>query len=244
MLSQKETEALLLEAKQGDNKAKEKLIEENSPLIKAVIRRYRDKGVDYDDLYQLGSMGFLKAIMGFNHSFGVKFSTYAVPMILGEVKRFLRDDGSIKISRTIKSQNNKIQRYIAESQRETGVKPSVEQISQEFSLDPSDVVFIMDSGRPPLSLQAPAGDDNERGTCLIDRLCQNDDHEQMEANLILKQAFSSLKPREKTILLMRFFRDRTQSEIAKTLGISQVQVSRLECKILEKLREVLVVKAE
>ena len=145
MLSNEQTLILVADAQNGNIFAKEQLINENSPLIKSVIRRYKNKGVEDDDLYQLGCMGFIKAINNFSAEFNVKFSTYAVPMIAGEVKRFLRDDGSIKVSRSIKHNAIQIKNYIAMYQSATGVEPTIEQISKEFNLEPQDVVLIMEA---------------------------------------------------------------------------------------------------
>ena len=152
MLSNEETLNLLSLAQAGDEFAKEKLIIENSPLIKSVIRRYKNKGVEDDDLYQLGSMGFIKAINNFSTEFNVKFSTYAVPMIAGEVKRFLRDDGSIKVSRSIKHNAIQIKNFISLFQSEKGREPTIEEISKQFNLDAQEVVFTLEASNQLLSI--------------------------------------------------------------------------------------------
>ena len=154
-----EQSALLLRAKNNDEFAKEKLIVDNSPLIKSVIKRYLNKGVEYDDLYQLGCLGFVKAISNFDSSFNVKFSTYAVPMIAGEIKRYLRDNGIIKVSRNTKMQNILIQKYIQEYNGEYMHAPTIDEIALHFNMDVSDVVFAMDSSMCPLSLNSVVGDD-------------------------------------------------------------------------------------
>ena len=224
-------------AKNGDEEALQTLTIENSPLIKSIIKRYIGKGVEYDDLFQLGSMGFIKAVRNFDMSYNVKFSTYVVPMIIGEIKRFMRDDGTIKVSRSIKSMNIQINRFIEANIKERGDKPTIEEISKHFSIEPEEAVFIMDSARMPISIYTPYEDDENKSLLLIDRYMQDNSGEEIFDNLALKEALKNLEERDKTIILMRYFRDKTQSEIAKELNISQVQVSRLEMKILNKIKE-------
>lgn len=233
-----ENTLLLIErAKSGDQEALQTLTIENSPLIKSIIKRYIGKGIEYDDLFQLGSMGFIKAVKNFDTSFNVKFSTYVVPMIIGEIKRFMRDDGTIKVSRSIKSTNVQINRYIESYMKENGGKPSIEQIAKHFEMDSQEIVFVMDSARMPISLYTPFEDGENKSLLLIDRYAQDNSDEEMFENIALKDALKNLEERDKMIILMRYFRDKTQSEIAKELNISQVQVSRLEMKILNKMRE-------
>ncbi len=234
MLDPKKTIELVTLAQAGDEEAKNILVEENSPLIKSVIKRFIGKGIEYDDLFQLGCLGFVKAVNHFDTSFNVKFSTYVVPMIDGEVKRFMRDDGSIKVSRAIKQQNVKINRFIEEYQKMHHIKPTIEDIANEFKIDPQDVVFTMDSSKMPVSIYAPSKENDQ--LLMIDKFIQVDELDDMTNNIILKDALKSLEERDKKIIMMRFFRDKTQSEIAKELGVSQVQVSRLENKILSILK--------
>ncbi len=235
MLDQ-QTLKLITKAKAGDENAKTTLFEQNSPLIKSVIKRFIGKGIEYDDLYQIGTIGLLKAIKNFDVSFNVKFSTYVVPMVIGEVKRFMRDDGAIKVSRTIKTLNLKIKKYVDEYTKINFCKPTLQEIAQKFEIDEEEVIFAMDSASMPISIYTPLeGDSN--GLLLIDRLNQDNSHEKMIDNILLKETLKSLDNRDKKIILLRFFRDKTQSEIAKVLGVSQVQVSRLENKVLEKLKE-------
>ena len=236
MLDHETTLELITKAKNGDEKAKTLLFEENSPLIKSLIKRFLHKGIEYDDLYQLGTMGLLKAINNFDENFNVKFSTYVVPMVIGEIKRFMRDDGAIKVSRSIKSLNLKIKKYIEEFNKSNYRKPTVNEIAKEFEIDESEVIFIMDSAAMPISIYTPFEDDS-KSLLLLDRLNQDNSHEEMLDNLLLKETLKTLDKRDKKIILLRFFRDKTQSEIAKVLGVSQVQVSRLENKVLEKLRD-------
>lgn len=222
-------------AQNGDNHAKELLLEENSPLIKSVIKRFMNKGVEFDDLYQIGCVGFLKAIKNFKEGFDVKFSTYVVPMVIGEIKRFLRDDGSIKVSRALKTLNMQINRYVEEYEKNNFEKPTIEQISKKFNIEQQDVVLAMDSSKMPISIFSPIDDDGE--TLMVEKLeCDDDMNEKLLNNITINDLINKLNKRDKKIIKMRFYFDKTQSEIAKELNISQVQVSRLENKILENLK--------
>lgn len=235
MLEACEILELVKKAQSGDEHAKEVLLIENSSLIKSVIKRFRDKGVDYDDLYQLGCLGFLKAIKNFNPEFEVKFSTYVVPLVIGEIKRFMRDDGSIKVSRALKSLNLSINKYVEDYFKEHKEKPSIANIAGNLGVDQQDVVMAMEASKMPVSLYAPIeGDSND--LLVIDRFDSEKNDDKLFDNLIIKEMVDKLCDRDKMIILMRYFYDKTQSEIAKKLGISQVQVSRLENKILEGLR--------
>ena len=238
MLEHEQTLKLIEQAQKGSEQAKQILVEENSPLIKSVIKRYKNKGLEYDDLYQLGSMGFLKAINNFEPSYNVRFSTYVVPMIIGEIKRFLRDDGSIKVSRAIKSLNMQISKFIDEFTKKNQRKPTTLEISKEFNIDECEVVFTMDSSKMPISIYAPVKEEDSKSSLLIDSMCEtNPINEELFDSITLKNTLNQLDNRDKQIILLRYFRDKTQSEIAKELNISQVQVSRLENKIIEKLRQ-------
>ena len=237
MLDVEETNDLIRRAKQGDAGAKEKLIVENNNLIKSIVRRYLNKGVEYDDLYQLASMGLLKAIIGFDESFNVRFSTYAVPMIAGEIKRFMRDDGSIKVSRAIKGTAKLINRFVEQYSAKYGKQPTVKQISQEFNMPESEVVFTMGSTRMPVSIYAQGDYKDEKGQELLEKLPVEDKQEDIIESLQLKTAIENLPERDKKVIILRYFRDMTQSEVASMLGVSQVQVSRIENKIMENFRK-------
>lgn len=236
MLSHEITLDLIKKAQNGDQNAKTILIEENSPLVKSVIKKFQNKNIEYDDLYQLGCVGFLKAVNNFKPDFNVKFSTYVVPMIIGEIKRFLRDDGAIKVSRAVKTQNRHIMKYIEDYKKINQKKPSLAEIAKHFNLEQQELIFIMDSSKMPISIYTPL-ESEDNGLLLIDRYIQNDESEIIMDKILLKQALNSLDERSKKIVLLRFFRDKTQSEIAQTLNISQVQVSRLENKILSLIKE-------
>ena len=238
MLSHEETINLLKLAKEGCQKCKETLIIANSPLIKSVIRRYVGKNCEYDDLFQLGSLGLLKAINNFDSSFGVRFSTYAVPMIAGEVKRFLRDDGSVKVSRSVKAQFIEIKKFAEEFRNQQDKNPTIEQIAEKFNMEKGDVVFAIESNKMPISIyQKVENGAGERGQILMDKIKNTSDTENLIDNIALKNLINELNSREKKIVLLRFFRDKTQSDVAAELNVSQVQVSRIENKILEKLRK-------
>ncbi len=234
MLDRKEAEELIAKAKEGDEQAKTRLVEENSPLIKSVIRRYKNKGVEYDDLYQLGCIGFLKAIRNFSADFGVKFSTYAVPMIAGEVKRFLRDDGYIKVSRSTKALAVKISCFVEQYKNEHCASPAIEVIAEQFGIDAQEAVFVMDSCKFPVSIYDKTDDDDNRA--LVEKLAADENTDDNVDKMMLKELIASLSEREKKIVLLRYYRDKTQSEVARVLNVSQVQVSRLESKIIEKMR--------
>ena len=236
MLSNEETLNLVALAQSNDETAKEILITENSPLIKSVIRRYKNKGVEDDDLYQLGCMGFVKAINNFSAEYNVKFSTYAVPMIAGEVKRFLRDDGSVKVSRSIKHNAIQIKNYISKYQAQHGYEPSVEDIAKQFNLEPQDVIFTLEASTQLMSIDEKFDDEDDS---LAERTQDNFSPDKLVDKIVIRDMIDSLPAREKRIVIMRYYLDKTQSEIAKLMGVSQVQISRIENKILQNFKELI-----
>lgn len=233
MLTQEETLSLVQLAQSGNDQAKEKLIVENMPLIKSVIRRYKNKGVEDEDLLQLGSMGFVKAINNFSEEYGVKFSTYAVPMIAGEVKRFLRDDGSIKVSRSIKHNAVLIKNYIADFQLKFNREPNIDEIAAEFNIEPQEVILTLEASNQIISMDDKTDDEDDS---LADRTQDGFSPEKMIDKILIRELINSLPAREKRIVIMRYYLDKTQSEIAKIMGVSQVQISRLENKIMENFK--------
>ena len=237
MLDVEETNLLIRKAKIGDAEAKERLLVENNSLIKSIVRRYLGKGVEYDDLYQLAGMGLLKAINGFDESFGVRFSTYAVPMIAGEIKRFMRDDGSIKVSRQIKSQAKRINAFIEEYSSSHGKQPAIKIIAEEFGMPESEVVFTMGSTHMPVSIYNRGEYKDEQSRELLDKLPVDDKQEDIIENLQLKTAIDGLPERDRKVIMLRYYRDMTQREVANMLGVSQVQVSRIENKVMELFRK-------
>lgn len=237
MLNAEETILFLRKAKAGDADAKEILLQNNVLLIKSIIKRFKNKGVDYDDLYQLGCVGFLKAIKNFDEKFGVVFSTYAVPMIIGEVKRFLRDDGTIKVSRMIKSQAILINRYIQSRNAENGETPTLDEISVALNMEREDVVLALDSAKMPLSLSGTIDDgSDDKKVELVDKLPSNEREDDMVDKILLRSMIEKLPERERKVIIMRYYRDNTQSEIAEALGVSQVQISRIENKIIKQFK--------
>lgn len=235
MLDYEQTLCLILKAQKGDAVAKSQLIEQNIPLIKSIIRRYKYKGIEYDDLFQLGSVGLIKAMHNFDPSYNVKFSTYAVPMIAGEVKRFLRDDGVLKVSRSIKQKSQAIKKYVQE-QKLMGNSPTIDQIASQFEIDSHEAVFIMESAYLPISINEKYGDD-ENSSSIEEKFGDDFSVEQIQDKILIRELISNLPARDKKIIILRYYFDKTQSEIAAQLGVSQVQVSRLENKILQKLKK-------
>lgn len=234
MLDRDETQRLISLAQNGDEAAKRELVVQNSPLVKSILRRYRNKGVEYDDLFQLGCIGLLKAIANFSETFDVRFSTYAVPMIAGEIKRYLRDDGYVKVSRSTKSLACKIAYFTDEFKLREGRSPTLEEIAVKFGVEPQEVVYAMDSAKIPVSIYD--GGEDENGQTLSDKLTGGDKTDDEIDKIIIKEGISKLSERERKIILLRYFRDKTQSEVARELNVSQVQISRLESRIIEKLR--------
>lgn len=233
MLDHDTTIALIKRAQSGDDGAKEELVKENIPLVKSVVKRFKGRG-EYDDLMQLGAIGFIKAIQNFDETYGVRFSTYAVPMISGEIKRFLRDDGAVKVSRWAKTLAQKINVFIDEKLKSGEIEPTVDEIAQNFGVDAEQVVFAMDTGHYLLSLSSTVGDDD---VTLEDKIVGDRSPDEDLDKIMLKDFIEDLPEREKKVIILRYFRDKTQSEIAAELGVSQVQVSRIECKVLQKLKE-------
>ena len=237
MLDEGTTLALIRRAKTGDMAAKEELLRSNTSLLKSILKRYLGKGVEYDDLFQLACMGFLKAIAGFDERFGVRFSTYAVPMIAGEIKRFLRDDGSVKVSRLMKKAARDMNNYIERCVAERGEQPTVRELAEKFGMEEGEVVFTLGSARMPVSIYEQTDLKDEKGTTLADRLPAREDQEDIFERLVLKEAISKLGERDRRIIFLRFFRDLTQSEVARRIGVSQVQISRIESRIMEQFKE-------
>ena len=231
MIGHEETMRLIRLAQEGDEEACTTLIVENTPLVKSIVKRYLGKHVEYDDLLQIAQIGLLKAIKNFSTDFDVRFSTYAVPMILGELKRYMRDDGYLKVSRSVKSLSGKILKYVEQQTQSGATEPTVEEIAEKFGMDVVDVVFTLDA----TSLYETTSDKDGKETELIDKL-PTDEDKKMVNNLILKDMLSRLSPREQKLVVLRYFRDMTQGEIAQKMGVSQVQISRMENKILEKLK--------
>lgn len=236
MLDHEETLRLILKAQGGDMDAKSLIIEHNMPLIKSIVKRFRSKYIEYDDLIQLGSLGLIKAVNNFDASYEVRFSTYAVPMISGEIKRFIRDDGAIKVSRAVKLLSSKITAFTEEFTKTNACEPTIDDIATHFQLEPEEIVYALDSSHMPVSLYDKYDED---GKNLIDKLPAAGCDEDVYNKIVLKDCIQALPQRERMIIMLRYFKDKTQSDIAKMLGISQVQVSRIESKIIAKLKTAL-----
>lgn len=228
---------LLKRAKGGDRDASQQLIIENSGLIWSVARRYFGRGVDADDLYQLGCVGFLKAIAGFDPEYGTQFSTYAVPKISGEIRRFLRDDGSIKVSRGMKERATVIKSARQKLEQQLGREPSLSELSRETGLSTEDIAAAETAAAPTESLQRESGDD---GFTLELVLGDDGMEDRLVERIALSEALSLLPERERKVIALRFFHGMTQQAVARVIGVSQVQVSRLERRAIESLREIIV----
>ena len=237
MLDERLTIEYIRQAKAGENKAKEMLIEHNVSLVKCIVKRYLGKGVDYDDLFQIACIGFLKAIAGFDESFGVKFSTYAVPMIAGEIKRFMRDDGSVKVSRALKQTAKEMNAFVEEYTQKNNRAPSIKEIAKAFNTDDAEVVFVLGSSKMPVSLQSGTQFKDGKQRELIEVLSLGDEQDDWLDKMLLRGAIENLPERDRKIIVLRYFRDMTQSEVAEKVGVSQVQVSRIENRIIKEFRE-------
>lgn len=224
---------LITKAQQGDKTAKEALLQQNMRLVYSIARRFYDRGCEKEDLHQIGAIGLLKAIDKFNTTYQVCFSTYAVPLILGEIRRFLRDDGPLKVSRSTKHIASEAARITDEIQKQEGRLPGILEIASLLKCTPEEIERALEATVPPESLSAVLKDGSlTLEDCLPDKHGENE----LLDTLDLKAAVQDLTPREQTIIVMRYFQDKTQSEIAKKLGVSQVQISRLEKKILADFR--------
>ena len=230
------SEELIRLAQSGDRDAAEKLVTENSGLIWAVARRFLGRGVETDDLYQLGCMGFLKAVEGFDLSFGTQFSTYAVPKIAGEIRRFLRDDGAVKVSRSLKERAAVIRSCRSRLATALGREPTIQEISRQTGISPEDIALAETATAATESIQRETG---EEGFSLEDVLTDTESEEQMLEKIALRQAIARLPQRERSVVELRYFHGLTQQRVARILDVSQVQVSRIEKKAMEMLRELL-----
>lgn len=236
-LPHEEIQVLLKVAQQGDAYALERLVVHNAALVKSIVKKFLNRGVEYEDLFQIGNLGLVKAIRNYSSAFDVRFSTYAVPMIAGEIKRFLRDDGMVKVSRSLKETATRAAQVREALYREKGVEPGIQEIAAVMGIRDEDLVFALDASRAHVSLNEPVFED-DNGITLMDRMeetAAEDTH--VVDKILLKELLSRLDSRERKLIFLRYFQDKTQSEIAKVLGVSQVQVSRLESRIMKKLRK-------
>lgn len=249
-----ETSVLIARSQAGERDAREVLIEKNLGLVHHIVRRFANRGHDLEDLFQIGTIGLIKAIDKFDLSLGLKFSTYAVPMITGEIKRFLRDDGMVKVSRTIKENGVKVSAARQRLQGALGRDPSIQEIAEETGMDREEIVLAMEASIEVESIYSAVYQDDGSEVYLVDKVVrgtggsvgssmvgiyssEDNEKEELLNRMLLKQLLDGLEPAERELIYMRYFQNKTQTEIASVLGISQVQVSRMEKKILLRMRE-------
>ena len=229
-------EELIRRSQSGDQEAAEALVEENSGLIWSVAKRFVGRGTELDDLYQLGCLGFIKAVEGFDLQYGTQFSTYAVPKIAGEIRRFLRDDGAVKVSRTLKEQAATIKTTRNRLTNALGREPTIQEISRQTGFSPEEIALAETATAATESIQRESG---EEGFSLEDVLTDTESEERMVERIALKQALDRLPEREATVIKLRYYHSLTQERIAKVLQVSQVQVSRIEKKAIAMLKELM-----
>ena len=240
LLPNDEVQALLLQAKAGDKAARERIINCNLRLVFNLIQRFSNRGYEQEDLFQIGTIGLIKAIDKFDPAYQVRFSTYAVPMIIGEIRRFLRDDGPIKVSRSLKETGIK-NRYTQEQlTKELGREPKLSEVAEKLELTPEQLTEALEATQYLTSIHEELYQDDGDAIYVIDQLAdREDDDSRFLDHMALEEVMDRLPDREKNILYLRFYKDKTQTEVAKHIGISQVQVSRLERSALKKVREML-----
>ena len=231
-----ELNELIVASQSGDKNAREALVQQNAGLIWSVSRRFVGRGAEIDDLYQLGCLGFLKAVDGFDVSYGTQFSTYAVPKIAGEIRRFLRDDGTVKVSRSLKEQSATIKATRARLISALGREPSVQELSRHTGFSPEEIAVAETATAATESIQRETG---EEGFSLENVLTDTESEEKMVEKIALRQAIEALPEREKMVIKLRYFHSLTQQRVAKVMSVSQVQVSRIEKKALVRLKELL-----
>lgn len=225
-------------AKEGDRKAREQVATENLGLVWSVVRRFAGRGHELEDLYQIGCIGLMKCIDKFDPAYDVKFSTYAVPMIMGEIKRFLRDDGMVKVSRSLKETAYKVYSVREQMMNEHGIEPTIEELASSLEIEKEDIVLALEAGSEVESIYKTIYQNDGNSIYLIDKLVSSEDESRQAVDrLALEELLGQLEEKERSIIRMRYFEDKTQTEIAGFLGISQVQVSRIEKKVLTKMRE-------
>ena len=229
-------------AQDGDRFELDRLIRQNNGLIWSIVKRFANRGYELEDLYQVGCMGFIKSIKRFDTSFDVKLSTYTVPYILGEIKRHIRDDGPIKVSRSIKELNVKIRELQKEYLIKKGKEITIEEMSKILKVSKEDITIAIESAKPIESIESKVFDDKGNKTVtLADKIStQKDEQELITNKIVIKDLIKDLEDKDKEVILLRFYKEKTQTQIAKILGISQVQVSRIEKKVLEKMRKELI----
>ncbi len=235
-LEDSEVKRLIALSQAGDTVARDTLVQCNIRLVWSVVQRFINRGYEPEDLFQIGCIGLLKSVDKFDLSYDVKFSTYAVPMIIGEIQRFLRDDGTIKVSRSLKETANKVRKMKDELSKTLGRLPTISEVAERLGITPEDVVFAQEANKPPTSIHETVFENDGDPITLMDQIA-DDTHERWFDKIALVEAIEGLGERERLIVYLRYYRDKTQSEVATRLGISQVQVSRLEKKILQSIKD-------
>ena len=237
-LSYEDNSELLPLAKAGDAEAMNRLIEANLPLVTSISKKFINRGYDYEDIYQIGCMGLVKAINNFDDKYNVKFSTYAVPMIIGEIKRFLRDDGIIKVSRNVKSLAKKLHFDKEALTKKLNRDPSIDELAEFSGINKEEILFALESSASMQYLYEVIHQDDGAPVLLIDKLSENAaEDKNLTERIALKEALNNLDVKSRQIIVLRYFKDKTQIQVAKMLGISQVQVSRIEKKVLLEMRK-------
>lgn len=239
-LSDDEAQILLKEVQEGNNDARERMIHCNLRLVFHLVQRFSNRGYDMEDLFQIGTIGLMKAVDKFDCNYGVQFSTYAVPMIVGEIRRFLRDDGPIKISRSLKETGIRIRGIQEEMARELGREPRLSEVAERMALTPEQITEALEATRYLTSIQEAVYQEDGDTLYVIDQLADKEEDGRFLEYLALEEVLSRLPERERTVLYLRFYRDKTQMEVANEIGISQVQVSRLERKAIAMVRQLMV----
>lgn len=236
--SYEDNSLLLPLAKAGDIGAMNRLIEANLPLVTSISKKFLNRGYEYEDIYQIGCMGLVKAINNFDDKYNVKFSTYAVPMIIGEIKRFIRDDGMIKVSRNVKSLSKKLHFDKEALTKKLNRDPTIDELVEFSGIDKEEVLFALESSASMQYLYEVIHQDDGAPVLLIDKLSQNAaEDKNLTDKIALKEALRNLDTKSRQIIVLRYFKDKTQIEVAKMLGISQVQVSRIEKRVLVEMRK-------
>lgn len=235
-LTNDQVKDLIAKSQAGDSDARELLVNSNIRLVWSVVQRFINRGYEADDLFQIGCIGLLKAVDKFDLTYDVRFSTYAVPMIIGEIQRFLRDDGTVKVSRSLKETANKVRRAKDELYKQFGRAPTIAEVADAVGITPEEVVFAQEASRSPSSIHETVFENDGDPITLIDQIADEGVNKWFE-KIALKDAISRLSEREQLIVYLRYYKDQTQSEVAERLGISQVQVSRLEKRILQTIKD-------
>ena len=238
LLSKQEQEELFIKIKKGDNEARNRFINGNLRLVLSIIKRFAGRGENADDLFQVGCVGLIKAIDNFDITQGVQFSTYAVPMVIGEIKRYLRDNNSIRVSRSMRDLAYKAMQFKEHYIKEKGKEPTILEIAKELGVQEEDIAISLDAIQDPVSLQEPVFNDGQENIYIMDQVKDNKNTDDLwTEKMTINQAMSKLNDKEKMIINQRFFEGRTQMEVAEEIGISQAQVSRLEKSALSHLKK-------